>query len=396
MTNSRRILFITGEYPPMQGGVADYTRELARAMVAAGHEVGILTTIRATPVVEDDGVAVFPQIQGWGWRLWDALDAFTADWQPDVVHIQYQTAAFDMHPAINLWSWRPWSQRPRSLTAVTFHDLLPPYLFPKAHWLNARNWVVHTLARTMDVAISTNPEDTLQLRAIRPDVVEIPIGSNIPDNPPPNFDRATWRAHWGIPSEAPLICYFGFLNASKGGEMLVDVLKDLVKREMDVHLLMIGGRVGASDPTNYAYLQQVEARIAEAGLNERVHWTDHIPEQQVSAAFHISDVCLLPYQDGASYRRGSFMAALEHGMAIVTTPPVVPYPDLRHAETVMFAPPDHVQAMTNAVEKVLTDPALRLRLETNAKNHSRRFGWDAIARACLSSYEAVLDRGGLV
>jgi len=384
---ARRILFVTGEYPPMQGGVADYTRELARAMVAAGQEVGILTSVKAAPALDDPGITVFPQVESWGWRLWDQLDAFTADWQPDVVHVQYQTAAFDMHPAINTWAWRPWSQRPRALTAVTFHDLLAPYLFPKAHWVGMRRWVMDTLARTMDIAITTNPEDTLQLRPLRPDTVEIPIGSNIPDNPPPDFNRATWREHWGIPGDAGLICYFGFLNASKGGEMLVDVLNDLITRDMDVHLLMIGGRVGASDPTNYAYLQKVEARISDHGLTDRVHWTDHIPGQQVSAAFHISDVCLLPYQDGASYRRGSFMAALEHGMAIVTTPPAVPYSDLIHGETLLFAPADNLHAMSNAVKRVLTDAELREELGKNARALSRKFTWDAIAASCLQAYE---------
>ena len=45
---SMRILFITGEYPPMQGGVADYTRELGRALVELGHDVGVLTAVDAT------------------------------------------------------------------------------------------------------------------------------------------------------------------------------------------------------------------------------------------------------------------------------------------------------------------------------------------------------------
>jgi glycosyltransferase involved in cell wall biosynthesis len=264
---------------------------------------------------------------------------------------------------------------------------LVPYLFPKAHWLGLRQWVTHALARSTDITITTNPEDTAQLRPVRPDALEIPIGSNIADNPPDDFDRAAWRAHWGVPVDAALLCYFGFLNASKGGEMLVDVLGDLVGRGQNTHLLMIGGRVGASDPTNYAYLQKVEARIAACGLTERVHWTDHIPGEEVSAAFHISDICLLPYQDGASYRRGSFMAALEHGMAIVTTPPVVPYPDLIDGETLLFSPPQDVRATTDAVERVLLDGALKQRLGENARALSHKFTWEAIAAAHLRAYD---------
>ena len=391
-----RILFITGEYPPMQGGVADYTRELGRALVELGHDVGVLTSIDATKGWVEPGIEVFPQIDGWGWNVWSELDRVVADWRPDVVHIQYQTAAFGMHPAINLWPWRP-GRRPKVATAVTFHDLREPYLFPKAHVV--RRWVTHTLAKNVDLAITTNPEDTLALQPVRPDLVEIPIGSNIPSAPPPDFERAATRQALGIPVDAPLLCYFGFLNASKGGEMLVDVLAKLVEQGYDTHLhdahlndahlLMIGGRVGASDPTNFAYLQQVEARIEQLGLTPRLHWTGHVPATQVSAAFLSSDLCLLPYQDGASYRRGSFMAALEHGMAIVSTQPSVPYPDLADGETLLLAPPDDVAALTAACARILSDPELRSRLGKNARALSHQFSWQSIAKRHLDNYEAL-------
>ena len=306
-------------------------------------------------------------------------------WQPDIVHIQYQTAAFAMHPAINLWPGRR-----RSLhTTVTFHDLREPYLFPKAH--PVRRWVTRALARGCDLTITTNPEDSARLRRVRPDLLEIPIGSNIPCAPPPDLDRKAWRERYGIATDATLLCYFGFLNASKGGEVLVDILQRLAAEGTNAHLLMIGGRVGASDPTNFAYLQQVEAHIAAAGLAERVHWTDHVPAAEVSAAFLASDLCLLPYEDGASYRRGSFMAALEHGMPIVSTTPAVPYPDLRDGENILLAPPGDVSALADAAARMLAQPDLRQRLSENARLLSRQFTWDAIAARSLAAYNGIVD-----
>ena len=35
---------ITGEFPPMEGGVGDYTLELSTALVDSGHTVDILTS----------------------------------------------------------------------------------------------------------------------------------------------------------------------------------------------------------------------------------------------------------------------------------------------------------------------------------------------------------------
>jgi len=371
----------------MQGGVADYTRALAQALVGRGQEVAVLTATQATPAADDDGIQVYPHLKSWGWSVWREIDARVQAWRPDVVHIQYQTAAYAMHPAINLWSWRPWKHH-ASLTAVTFHDLRVPYLFPKAHLL--RTWVTHTLARASDLAITTNPEDTAQLSRVRNDIIEIPIGSNIPDALPSDFTRTSWRARWGIPDNAALLCYFGFLNASKGGIVLIDVLKQLVAAGINAHLLMIGGRVGASDPTNAAYLQKVETHIAEQGLKARVHWTGHLPAPQVSAAFHCADVCLLPYEDGASYRRGSFMAALTHGMAIVTTPPAVSYPHLNDGENILLAPAHDTPALTAAVTRLLTNADLRQKLGGNARRLAQRFTWDAIAQRHLEAYEVGL------
>jgi glycosyltransferase involved in cell wall biosynthesis len=294
-----------------------------------------------------------------------------------------------MHPAVNLWAWRPWRRLP-VVTAVTFHDLKVPYLFPKAQPL--RRWVTTTLARSADLAITTNPEDTAQARTWRPDIVEIPIGSNIIPSRPVAFDRAGHRAALGVDPNAALIGYFGFLNASKGGEVLVEVLARLVAAGRDAHLLMIGGRTGASDPTNVTYLERVEARIAALGLGNRIHWTGHLPAEAVSAALWATDVCLLPYRDGASYRRGSFMAALAHGLPIVTTAPTVPYPDLVDGETVLLAPPDDVTGLTAAVERLLDDPTLRARLGRAAARLAQRFRWEDIAAATLRAYDDVLAR----
>lgn len=381
-----RILFVTGEYPPMQGGVADYTRALGLALVAAGQEVAVLTSNRASEAPVDPGLAVWPEVTTWGRSCWATLDGVITGWRPDIVHIQYQTAAYDMQPGINLWPWRPW-RRPDEATAVTFHDLRLPYLFPKAQVV--RRWVTATLARSCDLAITTNPEDTAALSIVRSDLVEIPIGSNIPCQAPAGFDRAAWRQQWGVPPDAPVLCYFGFLNASKGAEMLVVVLKTLVDQGFDAHMLMIGGSVGASDPTNRAYLQKVEDALARVGVADRVHWTGHMAAAEVSAAFLASDICLLPYQDGVSYRRGSFMAALAHGMPIVTTRPAVPYRDLIDGETLLLAEIGDGPGLAAACVRVLTDAGLRWRLRHQALQLADKSSWTRIAAWSLAAYAQV-------
>ena len=157
-----RVLFITGEYPPMQGGIGDYTWKLGAALAAQGIDVHVLTSEDASPAhLLPAGVEnVYPVVHRWGWGTARQVNIVVANAAPDIVHIQYQSAAFDLHPAINVL--------PRSLrggparVAVTLHDLRTPYLFPKAGPLRWRT--VLELAQSSDAAIVTNAEDRLRLR----------------------------------------------------------------------------------------------------------------------------------------------------------------------------------------------------------------------------------------
>ena len=64
--------------------------------------------------------------------------------------------------------------------------------------------------------------------------------------------------------------------------------------------------------------------IIDLGLFERVRWTGREEDAEVSADLSACDLLFLPYLDGASLRRGTLMAGLAHGCAIVTTTPQSP------------------------------------------------------------------------
>jgi glycosyltransferase involved in cell wall biosynthesis len=228
----------------------------------------------------------------------------------------------------------------------------------------------------------------------------IPIGSNVQTIPPVNYQRAAWRAQIGVREDEMLLGYFGFLNASKGGEVLMRALAQLPHAK----LLMIGGQVGASDPTDVAYLARVKALIAELGLAERVVWTDYAPDEIVTANFLATDACVLPYCDGASYRRGTLMAALAHGCAIVTTttdrqPPTdvnemvvggrrlaVTLPPLADEINCLLVPPDNPAALAEAIRRALASPALRAKIGAGARALAAHFTWDKIARQHAELY----------
>ena len=183
-----------------------------------------------------------------------------------------------------------------------------------------------------------------------------------------------------------MLAYFGFLNRSKGGLELVRVLHAVAQRRPQVQLLMIGERVGASDPTNYAYLQEVEQLIRGLGMEERVQWTGRQDDAAVAADLNACDVLIMPYSDGASLRRGTLMAGLANGCAIITTTPQAPLPELRAGQELIYTSVGDVDAMAAAVERLAADAGLAAALRSGARQASEQFRWSHIAAEHLRLY----------
>ena len=183
-----------------------------------------------------------------------------------------------------------------------------------------------------------------------------------------------------------MLAYFGFLNRSKGGLALIKALQRVVREREDARLLMIGEQVGASDATNDAYRLEVQALIAKLGLEDRVRWTGNLAGAEVAAALNACDVLLMPYLDGASLRRGTLMAGLANGCAIVTTTPQGPLPELVDGRDLLYVAREDEKALANAALRVANNPALATRLRTNARQRSSLFAWDAIAREHVACY----------
>jgi len=386
-----KIGLITGEYPPMQGGVGDFTQELAAALADLDHEVHVITRVGCGAEgqrADDKGLAVHPVVSHWGWRSYSRVMGLARRLGLDVLNIQYQAAAYDLHPAINflpLLASRLSLWRPRPAVVVTFHDLKVPYLFPKAGSL--RDGVVTLLARHAGASIVTNRADELKLtpRDVG-HVARIPIGSNIAPLLPDDYERDAWRARLGLSPDDLLLGFFGFFNERKGIKTL---LRALATSPQAPHLLFIGGTVGSSDATNRAYADHITALIVSLGLKDRVHYTGYVPAAEVSSAFYSIDLCVLPYADGISFHHGTLMAALAHGQPIISTWPPQDLPELVHGENVWLIPPQDPDALTVAIAALTDDSERRHRLADGSAKLSAHFSWPHIAARTVELFQSL-------
>ncbi|MGN6757472.1 MAG: glycosyltransferase, partial [Thermomicrobiales bacterium] len=384
-------------------GVGDYTATLAARLHDQGAAIGVLTGPAPAGATNPPPADLLVMRGAGEWRLgdWQSLTTAIAGQQPSIVHIQYQAGAFGGRAAVHLLP-RWLRQRPNPpVVLTTFHDLNVPYLFPKAGPL--RRLVRRQLVNDSNAVIATNGEDWHDLRAGRPvaELLLIPIGSNIP--PLPASERAAARqavrAALGLPPDTLLLAYFGLVSASKGLDTLLDALQERERAAPGrQRLLVIGGDASATDQARFGAAPNFAAAMQARGLADRVTTTGALPPTEVAAHLAAADCAVLPYRDGASWRRGSLLAALTAGVPVVTTTPRAGYdaggilPRLLDGDNALLTSPGDASALAAALARLADDAALRDRLAAGARDLAGAFGWDVIVRAHLALYEMLLAR----
>lgn len=377
-----RIGIVTGEYPPMQGGVGAYTRILAYHLSDSGHDIHLFSSVQA----QSDTLPIHRTTNKWGPGSLRTIRQWTISNQIDVVNLQYQTAAYNMSPWIHFLP-----DILRSVPVVTtFHDLRFPYLFPKAGPL--RDWIVMRLASHSAGTIVTNHEDVQRVQHL-PRHRLIPIGSNILQPLPDDHDSQSWRAKAGASSQDFLLAYFGLINHSKGLEILLQSLRRLLDEGILARLVIVGGVAGSSDPTNAAYIEEFEGFIAQYNLCNYIHRTGFLEyDAEVGAFLNASDAVVLPFDDGASFRRGSLMAAVHYSCPIVSTIPRVHVPEFIHGQNMLLVPPQSADDLTAVLRQLYTTPEIGQHLRKGAAKLAARFGWQQIARDYVDFFETVIGK----
>lgn len=353
------VLLVTGEYPPMAGGVGDYTHLLR---IALGDQ-NVVTTVYAPAGNAQNSVVGYGR---WGWRAARRIPAVALRAGANVVHVQYQAGAFGMHPSSNLL---PWLLRRDLPVITTFHDLRPPYLFPKASFV--RRFAMLRMARASAAVVVTNPFDARTLASSRIDVTEIPIGANLPaPDAHPDVDLQT-------------VAFFGLPSRAKGIVELIEAV-GLIDSRRRPRLLIVGDG-GVPSPNNDLVAVEEIERLAV--VNEvRLDRTGYLSAQQASDILATAGVIALPFQRGASLRSGSLLAALQSGRPVITTVPssAEALRDLADLPQLLVIPRGDTGRLWDAIEAglALSGPTAPL---------PSRYGWPSIASQHATLYASVID-----
>ncbi|HVM32717.1 MAG TPA: glycosyltransferase family 1 protein [bacterium] len=121
------------------------------------------------------------------------------------------------------------------------------------------------------------------------------------------------------------------------------------------------------------------------GLSPYIHWLGNVPREELARRYAQADLFLYP-----SLLEGFGLPVLEAfacGVPVVTSDATA-LPEVA-GEAAILVDPENPEAIAQAVERVLTKPALRRALIARGLRRAKEFTWQRTARLTLEAYEGM-------
>jgi len=224
------------------------------------------------------------------------------------------------------------------------------------------------------------------------DIYQVPeekivlIHHGIPDVP--LVESEHYKDRFSV-SGKQVILTFGLLSPSKGIEMVIDALPEIVKAHPQVIYMV----VGATHPHLKAeqgedYRIGLHRRAKELGVAEHIVFHDRfVSDEELPEFIGAADIYITPYPNEAQIISGTLAYALGMGKAVVSTP-------YWHAQELLsdgrgrLVPFRDQAALAREVIDLLDNPGKRHAIQEKAYNYGRKMIWSVVGRRYIETFVA--------
>ncbi|RBI60712.1 sugar transferase [halophilic archaeon] len=293
---------------------------------------------------------------------------------PDILHVP--TGLFP-HVKFFMWLNKITESYP---TVVTRHELLSsnPSLNEYARFpvlaQNTLNFflpdvsVGHTVVHTEE-----NKNTLIEKGQESEEVSVIPHGA---------YDMFTEYDYAEKETEKETIIFFGNIVPHKALGSLVEAVIKVSEDFPGVKLIIAGdGKIK----------EDVQQRIMDHQHNFEVH-NRFIQNEEVGELFSRASIAAMPYkeQGGNKGHSGTLTIAYSFGVPAVTTTAGDFGRLVKEADAGLVVPPEDVDALAEALRRLLSDDQRRTKMAKNSKEMADKLSWDSIADQHLDMYKSVI------
>jgi len=288
------------------GGVERGTLEIARALIAAGHESIVVSNGgRLVAQLEAEGsqhlsLAIHKKSLSSLWQI-RPLRKLIQQHQPDIVHVRSRVPAWLTHFALK---GIPVHQRPHLISTV--HGF---------YSTNRYSAIMTQAEKVIAVSDSVVKYITEHYQNCPPEhIVRIYRGISPQEFPHGYQPSALWinQTFKDFPQleNKFLVCLPGRITRLKGHETLIELMQQLQNQYPNLHAVVVGG----ADAKKQAYLEELESNIQSKGLREKITFVGHRSDIREWLGF--SDVVLSLSNQAETFGRTA-LEALSVGTPVI-------------------------------------------------------------------------------
>jgi len=379
-----RVCFVSRRFFPTISGMSVYALNLLRELVAAGHDVTMISQYRAdalgikvygggppppVPGVEVIGLEQVGEQEGGDFerdvdRMVDAITRAHAEQPFDVLHAQYG------YPTG--WATMIAAQRLGLPNVVSIQG-------GDGHWVGSccethRLAMVRVLDHAGAVLIGCRSFADEVTQRLGTDPARFTIVPGAVDTARFMPDPAR------VADGPPVMLYHGRVDARKGVLDLLGAV-ELLRASGDKFRLVISGIGPDHDVT--------AEQIVERKLSDVVSMSGYVDYDDVPEVYRHADIFVSPtYAEGFS---NTILEAMASGLACVSCRSVGVVDCLRDGENGLLTEPGDVPGLADALRRVLRDGALRAGLAQAGLEECRRvYSWTSVGRQIIGVYEHLL------
>ena len=195
-------------------------------------------------------------------------------------------------------------------------------------------------------------------------------------------DKEKSRKRLEIPNDKKVLLFFGMIKKVKGLDVLLHALKDVIKENPDV-LLLIAGKPWENDFSNYQRI------IDENNLSDYclLH-TKFIPHADVEHYYCAADLVVLPYKK--IYQSGVLMMTLSYGKPALVSdlPPLKEV--VTDMQTAFLFESENSISLAEKLNLILLDSEKLEQVRINGEELiNTKYDWNKIGRQTKQAYQSL-------
>jgi glycosyltransferase involved in cell wall biosynthesis len=222
-------------------------------------------------------------------------------------------------------------------------------------------------------------DDLVELYGTPPDKITVLLGGVNPEFAPVMDQRVrrAVRQRYALPDN-PYVFSIGTVQPRKNYARLIEALATLGPECEDVHLVIAGGHGWLEGPIYRA--------VSDLRLTERVHFIGFARDDDLPALY--SEAACLAYPSLYEGIGLPVLEAMACGIPAVTSN-ISSMPEVA-GEAALLVDPYDVSALADALQRLLTDDALRAELVSRGFRQASHFTWTRAAQQLIEVYRQLL------